>query len=415
MGPFANLQFLNRKKIRVSTQLLIDIPLVIVTAVLVLIGLVFVYSASWSFSIQAFDSATYMVMKQARWLLFGVVGLLAAAFVFPYRWLRNLTPTIAIATLVLLIIILLLPAAEGVTRTFFGGSVQPSELAKLAAIIYLAAMYAKQAENSEMSAIRSLQALVFPAICAVLVLLQPDFSAAISILVLSALMYFIAGGKGSMIVIILVIGAFVSIVAYFFFDKVRIRFDEYLSGFFNPAEASYHIQRVLKSIINGGWFGTGVGKGIGKMTGLPVPWTDSIYVVILEETGVIGGLVVLGLYLIVLWRGYQISVNAPDNFGKLLAAGITIWITFESLLNIGVLLNIFPFAGNALPLISYGGTNMAVTLASIGILLNISRQTAIENLEKGRTVPDEMVNLRGRDWGWRVSSLGRPPRHRKQR
>ena len=415
MGPFANLEFLNQKKIRVSTHLMIDVPLVIVTAMLILIGLVFVYSASWSFSIQAFDSATYMVMKQARWLIFGIAGLLAMAFVFPYRWIRNLTSIIAIATLGLLILILLLPAVQGVTRTFFGGSVQPSELAKLAVIIYTAAIYAKQAENAEMSMFRSLQAMIFPGCCAVLVLFQPDFSAAISILVLSALMFFIAGGRGSMIIVILVIGAFLSIIAYFFISKVRIRFDEYLSGFFNPAEASYHIQRVLKSIINGGWFGTGVGKGIGKMTGLPVPWTDSIYVVILEETGVFGGLFVLGLYLVILWRGYLISVNALDYFGKLLAAGITLWITFEALLNIGVLLNIFPFAGNALPLISYGGTNMAVTLASIGILLNISRQTAIENLEKGRTVPDEMVNLRGRDWGWRVSSLGRPPRQRKQR
>ena len=130
------------------------------------------------------------------------------------------------------------------------------------------------------------------------------------------------------------------------------------------------------------------------MTGLPVPWTDSIYVVIIEETGVAGGIFVLGLYLMILWRGFRISIGAPDAFGKLLAAGITLWITFEALLNIGVLLNIFPFAGNALPLISYGGTNMVVTLGSIGILLNISRQTAIYNLEKGKTVPDAMVNLR---------------------
>lgn len=413
MGQIANLQFLNQKKIRVSTRLLIDVPLIIVVFTLVIIGLIFVYSASWSFSIQAFDNAAYMVSKQAVWLFLGIAAALIMGFLIPYRWLQPLSPYLLIGTMISLLILLLIPAAAGVTRTFFGGSVQPSEIAKIAIIIYLAALYTKRAELVRTGGLRSLEPFIIPTICAMLVMVQPDFSAAITILALSAMIYMLAGGQINWVITILLVAFFLTIIAYFLFDKVRVRTDEYISGFLNPEEASYHIQRVLKSIINGGWFGTGVGKGIGKMTGLPVPWTDSIYVVIIEETGVTGGIIVLGLYLMILWRGFRISISAPDAFGKLLAAGITLWITFEALLNIGVLLNIFPFAGNALPLISYGGTNMVVTLGSIGILLNISRQTAIYNLEKGKTVPDAMVNLRGGDRGWRVSSLGRSPRTKK--
>ncbi len=413
MGQFSAISILNSKKARASSRLLIDVPLIVTILTLLLIGLVFVYSASWSFSIQAFDSATYMVSKQAGWLLIGVLAAGFLTFFFPYRFYQQLAGVMLVITLLALGLILLLPAAEGVTRTFFAGSIQPSEVAKLVIIIYLAAFYAKRTEVIEKANFRTMEMFIVPLFSAVLVLGQPDFSAAITILVLTAMMFFLAGGRKNWIIIIILGVIFLSILAYYFFEKVRIRANDYFNGIRNPEEASYHIQRVMKSIINGSWFGTGVGKGIGKMTGLPVPWTDSIYVVILEETGVVGGLVVLALYLVILWRGFLISINAPDDFGKLLAAGITLWITFEALLNIGVLLNIFPFAGNALPLISYGGTNMAVTLASIGILLNISRETAILQLEKGRTVPDEMVNLRGRDWGWRVSSLGRSPRSKK--
>ena len=176
MGQIANLQFLNQKKIRVSTRLLIDVPLIIVVFMLVMIGLVFVYSASWSFSIQAFDNAAYMVSKQALWLFLGVAAALIMGFLIPYRWLQPLSPYLLIGTMVSLLILLLIPAAAGVTRTFFGGSVQPSEIAKIAIIIYLAALYTKRAELVESGGLRSLEPFIIPTICAVLVMVQPDFS-----------------------------------------------------------------------------------------------------------------------------------------------------------------------------------------------------------------------------------------------
>ena len=127
---------------------------------------------------------------------------------------------------------------------------------------------------------------------------------------------------------------------------------------------------------------------------------------ILEETGLVGGIFVIGLYTCILWRGYEIFKKAPDLFGKTLSAGITLWIFMEAALNICVMLNIMPFAGNALPLVSLGGSSMACTMVALGILLNISRVSAIENSRKGKNEPDAIIDMRGGDWGWRVSRSG---------
>ena len=123
----------------------------------------------------------------------------------------------------------------------------------------------------------------------------------------------------------------------------------------------------------------------------------------LEETGLLGGTFIILLYLVLIWRGYEISVNAPDTFGKLLAAGVTLWIGIEAFINIGVMVNIVPFAGNALPLISSGGSSLICTLAGIGILMSVSRSSAI-SFEKERKTPDALIDLRG-ERGWRISSL----------
>lgn len=412
MGILTGINNSESKKIRVASRLLIDVPLLIASFLLLVIGLVFVYSSSWSYSIQAFDSSFYLTSRQLLWVFAGLLMMVILS-VLPFQIIVNATPILLLLTIGGLAAILLSPAQAGVTRTVSAGSGQPSEFAKIVTVLYLAVWYATHQEEVISGSMKSLLPIAVSLVLAILVFLQPDFSATITILALATAMYILAGGKRRRLISVALIGAALSVLGYFFFDKVSVRFNEYIDGILNPAEASYHIQRVLKSIINGSWFGTGIGKGIGKMTGLPVPWTDSIYVVILEETGVFGGLIVLGLFLTIYYRGVRIAKNAPTDLMKLMAAGLTIWITFEALLNIGVLLNLFPFAGNALPLISYGGSSMIVTLASIGILLNISRESALDALKNERITPDAMVNLRGWDRGWSVSSLGRHSRNKK--
>ena len=410
MGESAGIISRKAKKVRVSTQLLIDVPLLITIILLLVFGLLMLYSASWNYSLQAYDSGTYILLRQIRWVLLGI-ALMAVATMINYHRIQYFSIWIGLGVIALLIFILVdfrnIGASTGYTRTLTtGGSVQPSEIAKVAVILYLSSFLTSRRETLNSFAQGTFPALLVIGIPTALVFLQPDISAAITIAVIGGIMLFISGGNmrhiGVIIFLLIVFGA----SGYFFYDKVGIRIEEYIAGIFNPTGASYHIRRAYNAIINGGIFGVGIGKGTAKLTGLPFAWTDSIFAVILEETGLVGGLFVIGLYTCLLWRGYEIFKKAPDTYGKTLAAGITLWIFMEAALNICVMLNIMPFAGNALPLISLGGTSMVCTMGCLGILLSISRISAIENSTKGRNEPDAIINMRGRNWGWRVSRPG---------
>ena len=398
------------KKARVSTQLLMDVPLLITVVILLVFGLLMLYSASWSYSLQAFDSGTYILFRQMRWVIVGLFAMGILSFV-NYHHIQYFALWFMLGVLAVLMFVLVdvrnIGSTTGYTRTVTGsGSGQPSEFAKVAVILYLASFLSSHREN-----LNSLTKGTFPAIVVIgaptlLVFLQPDISAAVTIAVIGGIMLFISGGNMKHIGVIIFIMIVAVAAGYFFFDKVGVRLEEYIAGLLNPTGASYHIRRAYNAIINGGIFGVGIGKGKAKLTGLPFAWTDSIFAVILEETGLVGGIFVIILYTVILWRGYEIFKKAPDVYGKTLAAGITLWIFMEAALNICVILNIMPFAGNALPLISLGGSSMFCTMASLGILLNISRVSAIENAKKGRNEPDAIINMRGGDWGWRVSRPG---------
>ena len=159
------------------------------------------------------------------------------------------------------------------------------------------------------------------------------------------------------------------------------------TGVKNPAESSYHVRRSLEAFIQGGWFGKGIGNSVAKVTGLPVPPTDSIFAVIGEETGIFGSSVVVALFAGLLWRGLLIARKAPDLLGMLLAAGLTIWVVTEAFLNMAVILGLAPFAGNALPFISAGGSSMVVSMAAMGIVLNISRLGNDTQLKRATRFP----------------------------
>ena len=153
----------------------------------------------------------------------------------------------------------------------------------------------------------------------------------------------------------------------------RARIAEYLAGLTNITETSGHVQQAIIAFINGGLFGRGLGESHQKFESLPTPHTDSVFAVVGEELGLVGCLCLIALFAVFVWRGSKIAVNAKDNLGAILAAGITTWIAFEALINIGVMVAALPFAGNALPFISYGGSSLVVMLAGVGLLLSISR------------------------------------------
>jgi cell division protein FtsW len=182
------------------------------------------------------------------------------------------------------------------------------------------------------------------------------------------------------------------------------RVSDFLNGIKDPTQASYHVRRSFEAIVNGGIFGTGIGRGETKLLGLPVPPTDSIFAVIAEELGLVGSVTLIGLYAALVWRGMVIARRAPDMLGTLLASGMALWIGLEALVNMAVMVGLMPFAGNALPFISAGGSNLVVSLASIGILLNISRQSGVKT-EAGNDWRSfgAVVDLRWRNRRRRVS------------
>ena len=306
----------------------------------------------------------------------------------------------------LLIYTVVASGEEGAGRSIFGASGQPTEFVKLGLILYLAVWL-----NSKQDVLSSWSLGVVPFGTIVggltmLIILQGDYSAALTVFMLGMIMFILAGGKWRQTLLFLgviaVAGFFILLV---FGGNRSDRITDFINGLKDPYMASEHVQRASEAISNGGLFGIGLGESIAKYTGLPVPWTDSIFAVIVEEVGSLFGLGVIGIYIFILWRGLTIARRAQDLTGRLIASGISIWIALEAVINIGALINLAPFGGNALPLISYGGSSMWAILISMGILMNISNASSRSGKsEEGRNF-GAVIDLRRRN---RRRSVSRP-------
>ena len=194
----------------------------------------------------------------------------------------------------------------------------------------------------------------------------------------------------------------------------RGRMASYLAGLKDPLKSSDHILWSMEAVYKGGWFGVGIGNASTKLIGLPFSATDSIFAVIVEELGLFGALCLIALYGILLWRGLVIASRAPDLLGKVMAAGLTFWITIEAFINMSMIIGLVPVAGNALPFVSAGGSNLISTLTAIGILLSISRQSGTKKVpaeSSERRSYSASVDLRRRDRRRSVSRPGRPASH----
>lgn len=375
-----------------------DMPLLVAVIALIVFGLVMLYSASWDFSRAAFDGdPMYMFNRQVMWLGLGAAAALIMAFFDYHRWRRLVVPAMAVTIIMLIAVLLMSEIRFNAKRAVFDGSVQPSELAKLVSILYLGVwLYAKRQFLQDISLGLIPLGVILGSVGG-LIYQQPDLSAAATVLVLGGLLFFLAGGDLKQIGVLLVIAVIAAWVVASVSLTGRERVTDFVAGFKDPLQASYHVRRSFEAIVNGGWFGVGIGKSLSKVTGLPVPPTDSIFAVVVEELGWFGAVVLIGLYSFLVWRGLVIARRAPDMLGTLLASGLVIWIGMEALVNMAVMVGLLPFAGNALPFVSAGGSNLVTTLAALGILFNISRQAG------DATISDEewrsysaVVNLR---WG----------------
>ena len=276
-------------------------------------------------------------------------------------------------TVVLLLAVLVIGETRfNATRTLFWGSLQPSELAKIATIIYLSFWLNAKKDHLHEFSLGLFPMAIILGFLSGLVLLEPDISASFTLIVLGGTLFFVAGGDLKQTIFVVVVVALLAWIVVTVTPTGSNRIGGYLKGLNDLQEAPYHVLRAAEAIMRGGWFGVGIGNSSTKITGPAVPWNDSIYAVIAEETGLLGAIGVMGLYIVFLWRGLKIAENAPDHLGKLLVSGITIWISMEAMLNMGGLLNIIPFSGNALPLISAGGSSLVTIMLGIGLILSVS-------------------------------------------
>ncbi len=387
----------------------VDLVLVGVVLGLTLFGLLMVYSAGTKFA----EDSDYFLGRQA---IFAGVGIFIAAVLsrLNYHYFQKLTVLMMAVTLIALVVTTMIgDRTFGANRSLLNGSIRPSELAKLVVIIYVAVWLTSKKDVLNDMLMGLLPLTVILGVTAGLIFLQPDLSASITIIILGGLLFFLAGGAYRQIAIVIALAILLGFLVVKFYPTGQQRVVDYWAGLNNPLNASYHVQRSLGAIINGGLFGVGIAHGSTKFTGLPVAHTDSIFAVIAEELGLFGSGLLIAAYIVLLWRGLRIAQNAPDQFGTLLASGITVWIVVEALLNMAVMVNLLPQAGNALPFISYGGSNLTVTLAGVGILMNIARLSGAAANKQGGNTFGAVVDLRWRDRGRRVSRSSHSPGTRK--
>ncbi|HOV48342.1 MAG TPA: FtsW/RodA/SpoVE family cell cycle protein [Anaerolineae bacterium] len=372
-----------------------DSLLLVTTAALLSFGLLMLYSATLYVDIAFWH-------QQLKWVALGLLAMVAAMY-FPYTLLQRLAVPIVFVTLALLVIVLLFgQTLLGAQRSFeiFGISVQPGVFARLATVIYIAAWLASKGEQLHQVRYGLFPFAIILGVLCGLVALQPDLSIALLLAATGLLMFFFAGGDPIQIFLSLLIGGGVFGLLAWQLTHARERLINYVVALKDPSQLSYHAQRSIMALAEGGLTGVGIGRGMLKTGYLPFPHTDSIFAVIGEETGLIGVALVLGLFALFAYRGYRIALETTDPFGALLAFGVTTMIVLGALLNILVMTGLVPFAGTALPFFSYGGSEMLVTLTGVGVLLGVSR-----GRPKGDW--DAILDRSWRDWRARLSGSSR--------
>lgn len=385
----------------------IDYPLLLAVAVLLLLGLMMIYSARFTK-----DDQTSTVIKQVIWALLGSFLLVIAARLDYRIWRRFALPLMLLAVLALVVVLFVGGNKEGTAGTtaswFHEGSGQPSEFAKLAFIIYIAAWLASKGDKIKDVTYGLIPFSILLGVVTGLILIQPDLGTAVLIVATALAMFFIAGAELVQLIISLVVGGAALYLLIRNSEYAYKRILVFLDPMAVPPDDRYQVLQSLSTLRSGGIAGRGLGSGMEKY-GLPLSHTDTIFSVIGEELGLLGCLIVVGLFLFIAYRGLVISFRAPDTFGTLLGFGITFWIIFQATIHVGGNTNTLPFTGITLPFMSYGGSSLTMLLSGVGILLSISRV----GVEKERRT-SAVFALGRRDRRARVSRPSRRGRMEKR-
>jgi cell division protein FtsW len=353
-----------------------DMILLLVTLLLVTIGTVMIYSSSSILATDRFHDGQFFLKKQLFFLFLGLLVMVLMTRI-PYYKLRKLAwPGIIVSALLLGAIWIphLGIRAGGAVRWLNLGvfSFQVSELAKVTLILFLAHFLSLNVNHIREIRKGLLIPLAVTGVMVTLIILQPDFGTTVIIAAIALMMIYMAGGR--IMHLAGIVALFLPVALWLLLHKsYRLtRLMAFLDPWKDPRHSGFQIIQSLISFGSGGIFGVGIGDGMQKLFYLPEPHTDFILSVIAEESGFIGVSLVLLLYIVLIVRGFQISLKASDLFGNLLAAGLTMLISMEAFINIAGVMGLIPLKGLALPFLSYGGTSLMMSLVVVGILLNIS-------------------------------------------
>jgi len=351
---------------------------------LIALGIVMVFSASTPYAKMHFNNIYYFLDKQLKAALIGFILMIITSFV-DYKLLKKAAIFLIVLGYVLLILVLI----PGIGQTYNGAQrwidwafgFQPSELFKIALIVFFSYSISKNYKQMNQFLKGIIYHLLYVALAAVLLLMEPHLSATIIIISVAFAMLFIGGAKIYQLIAIGVVGGGALTIFAIATDYTNDRLMIFLHPFSDPLNLGYQLIQSFYAISAGGLFGRGLGKSIQKFLYMPEQHNDFIFSILAEELGFVGCVVVIVLFFLLVYRGIKVASSCKDVFGKMLASGISVLFFIQAFLNIAVVTGSIPPTGISLPFFSYGGTNLVVSMFEIGILLSISRYS---NLKGGK-------------------------------
>lgn len=354
-----------------------DFTLLVTVFLLLIIGTVMVYSSSYVWAIYKFNDQFYFLKRQVLFVSVGLVAMFIMMFI-PYQFWHKYVKVILLFCFLLLLIVLIpgVGLVRGGAQSWIGVgafSIQPSEFMKLGVILFLASYLERQQRIIQDFKRVFLPSFILIMVAFGLIMLQPDLGTGVVLVLTAVLMLFISGVKLKYFVGLSFIGigglTFLIISAPYRISRIT----SFLNPWDDPLGDGFQIIQSLYAIGPGKLMGLGLGNSLQKYFYLPEPQTDFIFSIVAEELGFIGGTFVIILFGIMFWRGVKIALEADSKFGMYLAFGITAMIVIQVMINISVVIGLIPVTGITLPLLSYGGSSLTLTLCSIGLLLNVSR------------------------------------------
>jgi cell division protein FtsW len=354
-----------------------DVRLCISVLTLVGVGMVLIYSSSAPLALVKGLPETFYLTQHIKKVVVGLIAFMVGLLI-PYKLWEKYSAHLLVVSLGLLAYILISGAGSinGASRWVFG--IQPSELAKLSLIMYLAHRLSVKSPVMTTFGQGLIGSLIVPGFMMVLIILQPNYSMVLMLSGITAVMIY-AGGARVRHMVILAAVALPGLVVVMLSSSYRMK---RVMAFLNPesnGDSAHQSLQALISLGNGGLIGTGLGEGTQKLGYLPMPFTDTVFAILGEELGFVGSLGVLILFGMLVWRGLRVAQGCPDRFGSLMAVGICASIALNVIVHVGVCVKLFPTTGQPLPFVSYGGTSLIINLLAMGILLNISGTSSMSS------------------------------------